>query len=117
MYWFIHNMIYHAESPEINSQGQLSFNKDAKASRGKGESCQQIVFKQLDSHKQKDKFTPLPCTICKIHSKLTIHLDVITKAIKLIQGNMIRLHDLGLGNSFLHTKLKAQMIKKTNWSL
>ena len=66
---------------------------------------------------QKNAIEPLSYTTNKINSKWIKELDIRPETVKLLEENMEKLLDIGLGNNFLDTPPKAKATKaKTNKS-
>ena len=62
-----------------------------------------MALGQLDIHAQNNESVPLPHIICKSELKVDERLNMSSKSIKLLEGNIhINLGDFGLGNGFLN---------------
>lgn len=79
----------------------------------KAQYLQQIVLRQLHVHMQKNGIRSLLHTIHKkINSKWFTELNVRAQTIKLLEENTSDLHNLELGDGFLHKTRKAQATTK-----
>jgi len=65
-----------------------------------------MVLGQLDSHQQKMKLEPY-LTPYKKNSKWISNINIRAKAMKLLEENERRNHDLGFGNRYLEKSPKS----------
>lgn len=80
---------------------------------GDEQSFQQMILRQLDSPMPKNEVVPLFHTTYKNLLKWTDDLNVISKAIKLLEENIVINHDQ-IWQWFLRYETRAQAIKEKN---